>query len=370
MEAQQRLTVHQRRRLFFIALVLLELLFLVYVGTKLIQVEWVEEQAEVIGEVERVILRREIVGDPPLLVLIALGTLLPFASARLRREPTLLVAVQFSVVSLIVFVLWPLAQVFLEGFKAGQQAEGFSLVQFQRLLAQPMVARATRNTMVLGIISGFLATAIGTLVAYTLTLTDVRARGPLRILTVLPLISPPFAVSFAFILLFGRRGLITYDLLHITRYNIYGPQGIILVQLISNIPLVTLILSAVFASISRDLDEAAQDLGGRPLFVLRTVTFPLVTPAILTAFLLSFIASISDFGNPMLIGGGFQVLATQAFIHVAHHPGTAGLPHSTLDRQPPFLRHRHRPHRDGSRAGVAQLAEVALFWPGGFSSSV
>jgi iron(III) transport system permease protein len=67
---------------------------------------------------------------------------------------------------------------------------------------------------------------------------------------------------------------------------------------------------------SRDLEEAAEDLGGRPLYVLRTVTFPLVMPAILTAALLSFIGAIADFGNPMLIGGGYQVLATQAFIQM------------------------------------------------------
>jgi iron(III) transport system permease protein len=157
---------------------------------------------------------------------------------------------------------------------------------------------------------------IGTLVAYTVTLTDVPGRRWLRILTTLPLVSPPFAVSFAILLLFGRRGLITYDLLHITRWNIYGPHGIVVVQLISDIPLAALILSAVFASISRDLEEAAEDLGGSPWYVLRTVTFPLVTPAILTAALLTFINAIADFGNPMLIGGGYQVLATQAYIQM------------------------------------------------------
>jgi iron(III) transport system permease protein len=132
----------------------------------------------------------------------------------------------------------------------------------------------------------------------------------------MPLVSPPFAVSHAFILLFGRRGVITYDLLRITEWDIYGPQGILAVQLISDVPVAILILSAVFASVSRDLEEAAEDLGGRPFHVLRTVTFPLVVPAIMTAALLNFIASISDFGNPMLIGGGFQVLATQAFIQL------------------------------------------------------
>jgi len=134
------------------------------------------------------------------------------------------------------------------------------------------------------------------------------------VLVVLTLVSPPFAVSFSFILLFGRRGLITYDLLKFRDYNIYGPDGIIFVQLISNIPLAVLILMAVFASMNRDLEDAAEDLGAKTFRVLRTITFPLVTPALLTAWLLNFISSISDFGNPMLIGGGFQLLAPQAYI--------------------------------------------------------
>ncbi len=311
-----RTPVARRRRNLFFLLVVVELLLLAYVGTRLVQVEVVEDYTEVIGNQEIVYFRNEIVGDPPLLVLFALAVVVPLLSGRLRREPVLLLAVQASAASLIVFVLWPLAQVFVEGFRTGQGAEGFSLVQFEKLLQTPMVARATTNTLVIGVTTAVIATVIGTLVAYTLTLTDIPGKRWLRVLTILPLVSPPFAVSFAFILLFGRRGVITYDLLHITERNIYGPHGIVLVQLISDTPLVILILSAVFASISRDLEEAAEDLGGRPFFILRTVTFPLVTPAILTAALLTFISSISDFGNPMLIGGGHQMLATQAFIQM------------------------------------------------------
>ncbi|MGH2537456.1 MAG: ABC transporter permease [Candidatus Promineifilaceae bacterium] len=307
----------RRRRLAFGALLLIELALLIYAGTRLIQVEYVEQEVlDAAAGVETVLLRREIVGDPPLFALLVLVVALPLAVRRLRREPILLLAIQASAAALVLFVVWPLAQVFIEGFKAGQQAEGFSLLQFERLLASPRVFRATTNTLLIGVISAGLSTVIGTLVAYTLTLTDVPGRAWLRVLTVLPLVSPPFAVSFAFILLFGRRGLITYDLLGITQYNIYGPHGIVLVQLISDIPLAALILMAIFASINRDLEDAAEDLGGRPLYVLRTITFPLVMPAILTSFLLNFIASISDFGNPMLIGGGYSMLATQAYIQL------------------------------------------------------
>ncbi|GAB4536161.1 MAG: hypothetical protein Kow0063_21280 [Anaerolineae bacterium] len=309
-------SAQQQRRFVFVAVIVLEVLFLVFIATRLVQVQPVEDYREVIGDTEIVHFRNEIVGDPPLLTLVIIGMGLPLVSRRLRREPVLMVTLQLAIVGLIVFVLWPLAQVFVEGFRAGQEAAGFSLIQFEKLLAMPMVAQATRNTMLIGVITATLSTLIGTLVAYTLTLTDVPLKRLLRTLVILPLISPPFAVSFAVIMLFGRRGLITYDLLHITKYNIYGPQGIVFVQLISDIPLAILILSAVFASISRDLEEAAEDLGGRPFYVLRTVTFPLVTPAILTAALLNFISSISDFGNPMLIGGGYQMLATQAYIQM------------------------------------------------------
>jgi iron(III) transport system permease protein len=308
--------LQRRRRIALAALIVAEVLLLALIGTRLVKVEAVEDYREVVGNIETIHFRNEIVGDPPLLVLVVLGALLPLAVRRLRREPIMLVALQVAIVGLIIFVLWPLAQVFVEGFRASRGAEGFSLIQFEKLLEQPVVAKATRNTLIIGVISASLSTAIGTILAYTLTLTDVPWKRWLRILVILPLVSPPFAVSFAFILLYGRRGVITYDLLGITDYSIYGPHGIVFVQLISNIPLAALILAAVFASINRDLEDAAEDLGGHPLYVLRTVTFPLVTPAILTVFLLNFISSISDFGNPMLIGAGHQMLATQAFIQL------------------------------------------------------
>ena len=310
------LTTSQRRRVFFGALLVVELLLLVALGTYLIQFQYVESQVDTVGDVETVVMQRQMVGDPALVALIVLAAVLPLVSRRMRREPVVLVALQLAAVGLVVFVFWPLAEVLVESFRTSFTSRALSLVQFRKILGQPMVLQAFRNTMILGTLSATLSTALGTLVAYTLALANVRWKRALRILTVIPLVSPPFAVSFAFIMLFGRRGLITYDLLHITEYNIYGPQGIILVQLISDIPLVILILTTVFASMSRDLEDAASDLGGRPFYVLRTVTFPLVTPAILTAFLLSFISSIADFGNPMLIGGGYQMLATQAYIQM------------------------------------------------------
>lgn len=315
-ERLDRLTRRQKRQLTSIAIGLFQLLLLILIGSQVIGFKLVEDFSEVVGGVKTTYLRRELIGDPLLLLIIAIGMLLPVFSAKLRRETVLLVTIQLTSVGLIVFVLWPLGQVFVEGFQGGGESAGFSFFQFQKLLASPMVINASVNTLFIGVLSAFLSTSIGTVVAYTLTLTDIPFKRWLRILVILPLVSPPFAVSFAFIMLFGRRGLITYDLLHITKWTVYGPDGIVLVQLISDIPLAVLILMAVFASINRDLEDSAEDLGAGPFRVLRTITFPLVMPAILTAALLNFISSISDFGNPMLIGGGYQMLATQAFIQL------------------------------------------------------
>jgi iron(III) transport system permease protein len=313
---RQELSDTQKRRFLFIALLVAELAILIFIATRLLQVNTIVDRVEVIGNQEFTYYKNVLIGDPALLILIIIALILPLASRRIRHEPVLLVTVQVIITSLIVFVFWPLAKVFIEAFKSEYLAQGFSLIQFQKLLTKPSVWKAFTNTMILGITTSVLATVIGTLIAYTLTLTNLPGKKLLRNLTILPLLSPPFAVSFAFIMLFGRRGLITWDIFHIIGWNIYGPQGIILVQLISDTPLVILILSSVFASISRNLEEAAEDLGGTPFYVLRTVTFPLVTPAILTAGLLTFISSISDFGNPMLVGGGFQMLATQAYIQM------------------------------------------------------
>lgn len=297
-------------------ILVIELILLAIITSRIMQLQVVEDHREVIGTTEIIHFRRELLGSPILLGIVVLAMVIPLISARLRRETILLVTVQVATVGIAAFVLWPLSQIFLESFKASQSAVGVSLLQFQKLLKTPMAAKATYHTMWIGIVSALLSTVFGTLIAYTLTLTEIPLKRWLRILVVMPLISPPFAVSYAVIMLFGRRGLITYDVLGISAFNIYGPTGIIFVQLISDIPLAVLILMAVFSALNRDLEDAAEDLGARPFRVLRTVTFPLVTPAFLTAGLLNFISSIADFGNPMLVGGGYQMLATQAYIEM------------------------------------------------------
>ena len=129
-----------------------------------------------------------------------------------------------------------------------------------------------------------------------------RARG-----TLLPTISPPFAIAIAVILLFGRNGLITRQFLGIRPgpgvNDIYGLDGLIFVQVITFFPVAYLIIRAMFERIDASMEEAALSLGASKFHIFRTVTLPLLTPGLAASFLLLFVESLADLGNPLLLGG-------------------------------------------------------------------
>ncbi|WP_438335182.1 ABC transporter permease [Clostridium cochlearium] len=116
-------------------------------------------------------------------------------------------------------------------------------------------------------------------------------------------------------MLFGRRGIITYKLFNLS-VDLYGWVGLWIVQSIAFFPLAYITISGVLKSISPNLELAAQNLGARGFTLFRTVTLKLATPGIASAYLLVAINSFADFGNPMLIGGNYTVLATEAYTQV------------------------------------------------------
>ncbi|MFD1198558.1 ABC transporter permease [Brucella gallinifaecis] len=173
----------------------------------------------------------------------------------------------------------------------------------------------------------FLATAVATsctflgiAAALFLTRTQAPGRGPVRLLTLLPLVTPPFVVGLALILLFGRSGTITLlvsDWMDIRPSRwIYGPQGIWLAQTLGLAPLAFMVIQSVIISVSPSVEEASSTLRASRWYTFRTVTLPLIRPGIANAFLLCFIESLADLGNPLIIGGGFQVLASGIYFKI------------------------------------------------------
>jgi iron(III) transport system permease protein len=186
------------------------------------------------------------------------------------------------------------------------------------------------NSLILATIVGFGTTLLGLVMALAAQRGGQRFAGLYRVMAVLPIVTPPFVIALALVVLFGRTGLVTAWLssaFDIPRSRwIYGLTGVTLAQLLTFTPIAFMILHGALAAVSPSLEEAAQTLRAARARVFRTVTWPLLRPALANAFLLGFVESLADFGNPVVLAGNYEVLSTKIFFAVAgaqHEPGRA-----------------------------------------------
>jgi iron(III) transport system permease protein len=164
------------------------------------------------------------------------------------------------------------------------------------------------------------STLLGLAFALIAARTAFRFKGLLRVMSVLPIITPPFVIGLAVILLFGRAGAVSTLLsdwfdLPPSRW-IYGLAGVALAQLLAFTPIAFLVLVGVVQGISPSLEEASQTLRARGWTTFRTVTLPLLRPGLAAAFLLGFVESMADFGNPLVLSGNYEVLSVKIYFAV------------------------------------------------------
>ena len=176
------------------------------------------------------------------------------------------------------------------------------------------------NTLTLAVLCAMASTALGLAFALIVTRTNVRFRKALRTLSVLPIITPPFVIGLGLILIFGRSGLVNHVLewaFHIepTRW-IYGLSGVLIAQVFAFTPIALLVLIGVVEGVAPSLEEAAQTLRANRYRTFVDISLPLMRPGLANAFLVTFIESIADFGNPIVLGGNFNVLSTEVFFSV------------------------------------------------------
>src|SRR5713226_861653 len=176
------------------------------------------------------------------------------------------------------------------------------------------------NTLILGVLVGASTTALGLAFALIVTRTGFRAKKALRLLTVLPIITPPFVIGLAVILLFGRAGAVTTFMERafgvVPSRWIYGLPGVWLAQVLAFTPVAFLVLIGVVEGVSPSLEEASQTLRASRWETFSRVSLPLMRPGLANAFLIGFIESIADFGNPIVLGGNFGVLSTEIFFSI------------------------------------------------------
>ncbi len=234
-------------------------------------------------------------------------------AARGRRraiDPALIVALALGTAFVLIAIVWPIASV------VSTSLDAEALPIFQRYLTPPQ-GQILINTVIMGTTVAAVGSAIGLLFAY------VQVRVPLprglkrfmHWMALLPIVSPPFALALAAIILFGRSGLVTRDILGLD-VNIYGLPGLVLVMSLSFFPVAYISLSGLLRALDPALEEAATNLGASRWRTFRTVTLPLLLPGIASGFLLLFVESLADLGNPIVLGGNFQVLASRMYLAI------------------------------------------------------
>jgi len=176
------------------------------------------------------------------------------------------------------------------------------------------------NTLILATLTAGGTTVLGTLIALLAERGSRRFARPLQVLALLPIVTPPFVVGLGLILLFGRAGLVNQGLewafgITPTRW-FYGLFGIWLAQMFAFTPIAFMIMRGVVQGIAPSLEEAAQTLRADRGTTFRTVTLPLLRPGLANAFLVGFIESMADFGNPIVVGGQYNVLSTDIFFAI------------------------------------------------------
>jgi iron(III) transport system permease protein len=229
-----------------------------------------------------------------------------------------LLAALFAGVGLV--SLWPVARLVAEGLAPGG---GFDLAILTRLYNSPATWRALWRTLDTSVCGTLVSLALGGAFAVVAALGNVRARGPLTFLFMLPLMIPAQITALAWInfLASGSPFLKLFGLAPApgSPHPMFGRGGIILLLGIEHAPLVFLALRAGLRAMPRELIDAARAAGAGRFRVLRTIVLPLMIPALTAGALLAFVSSIGNFGAPALLGipAGYDTLVTLLYQRLA-----------------------------------------------------
>ncbi|HEV8258921.1 MAG TPA: iron ABC transporter permease [Casimicrobiaceae bacterium] len=211
------------------------------------------------------------------------------------------------------FVAYPIVELLARAMFADGR---LSLGTLLRLLSDRYTLQVVGNTLVLGLTVAIAGTILATLYAYAMTRVEMPWKPVWHFLALLPTISPPILMALSLILLYGRRGLITNELLGMQTTALYGYRGLVAAQILSYFPFAYLLLLNLFRNLDVSLEEAAGTMGANPGKVLTTISLPLLMPGLGSAFVLLFGYSFADLGNPLLLGGDYPVLSSQIYLTI------------------------------------------------------
>lgn len=208
----------------------------------------------------------------------------------------------FAVAFLCIFILFPLLCVFSK----------IRWSDLSGIMGNAGFRKTILNTFLECICSTGLSVFTGYVYAYAIVFGRLPLRKFFASLPVLHLITPPFVGGLAFILLLGRQGLITKTLLGLD-VSLYGFPGLLIAQTLCFFPLAYLMCKESMEALNKNLIEGAVSLGASKRKIFLRIILPLTFPAVVSSFLFIAVSVLSDFGNPMIVGGRFKVLAVEIY---------------------------------------------------------
>ncbi|MDH3001217.1 iron ABC transporter permease [Chelonobacter oris] len=241
------------------------------------------------------------------------------AKLKIMQGDRFIIAALISIVLLIFFfIVYPTAAIFISMFYDG---DTFAPQQVVAILSQSYIIRVIGNSLFLSAFVGLFSTIFG--LAFALYTTRIARRTAFigKIFSILPIVTPPFVVGLGVTLMLGRSGYVTEFLdryLGFTNHNwLYGFNGIAIAQILAFAPISFMILDGALKSIHPSIEEASYTLRANRYQTFYNIIFPLLRPALANSFLIVFIQSLADFSNPLVLGGSFDVIATQIYFYIA-----------------------------------------------------
>jgi iron(III) transport system permease protein len=228
------------------------------------------------------------------------------------------------VIVLFVSVLLPLGDLFSRAF-INESGQFIGLANFASYFASPALVQSFSNTLYVSGITTILSVTLAFLYAFALTRTDMKGKVFFRYVALLPLFAPTMMHGIALTYLFGNQGIITTGFFGVFpgfEMELYGALGIILSEVIYTFPQAYLIMAVSLAFADYNLYEAAETMGAGRLRKFLTVTLPNVKYGLISAMFVCFTLSFTDFGAPKVVGGQFNVLATDIYKQVIGQQNT------------------------------------------------
>jgi len=217
-------------------------------------------------------------------------------------------------VALTIFLIFPLYSLFSKAFlsKTGE------FVWFENYLSyfrNPSLSVSILNTIDISIWSTLFSVVLGFLYAYALTRTRIIGKTFFKYTALIPIFIPTVVHAIGLIYLFGRQGIFTrmFEL----NFELYGRAGIILSEIIFTFPSSFLMFFIALEFADGRLYEAADSMGVSPVKKLFKITLPEIKYTVINVFFVCFTLAFTDFGAPKVVGGNFNVLATDIYKQVA-----------------------------------------------------